>query len=78
VRRNTRIPEDFTLTPDLTEYVEKTIPDAEPSSMFEKFKDQAIAKAWEYADWARAKDSGHFAAGQYPRRAGANGVVNWR
>lgn len=76
-KRCSRIPEDFTLTSDLSAYVSKTIPDADPVAMFEKFCDQARAKAWEYADWPRAlqtycrnaaPDSGHFAAGQYPKK----------
>lgn len=84
-KRVTRMPEDFTLTPDLASYVSKTIPDADPEAMFEKFCDQARAKAWEYADWARAlqtycrnaaKDSGHFAAGQYPKKHAA-GEQHW-
>lgn len=86
------LPDGFGLTPELTAYVTQTIPDCEPSAMFAKFVDQAKAGGWVYADWSRAfqtyvrnaaPDSGHFAAGQYPRKGGgeqrmANGqVVRW-
>lgn len=70
-------PEGFAMTPELTTYVTQAIPDCEPSAMFAKFMDQAKAGGWVYADWVRAfqhyvrnaaPDSGHFAAGQYPRK----------
>lgn len=80
------LPDTLALTPDLLAYVSKTLPDADPAAMFDKFREQATAKGWQYADWAKAfqiycrnsaKDSGHFAAGQYPKRAGAE-PVTWR
>lgn len=77
------IPDEFTLSASLADYVVATIPDADPPALFAKFADQARAKAWTYADWPRAfqcyvrncaPKSGHFAAGAYPRR-GAGGIV---
>lgn len=82
-RRKVTLPESFALTADLTAYIGKAIPDADPEALFAKFTDQAAAGAWEYADWSKAfrgyvrncaPKSGHFAAGQYPRR-GADGIV---
>lgn len=76
------LPGDFTLTPELTEYARARLPDANVVELFERFSDQARSKAWRYADWPRAwqtyvrncsPNSGHFAAGQYPK-AGAGGV----
>lgn len=71
------VPDDFSLTPDLSAYVTKTIPDCDPVAMFAKFTDQARALGWTYADWPRAfqgyvrnaaHGSGHFASGQYPKK----------
>jgi hypothetical protein len=85
--RKTGLPSDFTLTPELSTYVETTIPLADPPQLFAKFLEQAKAKAWEYADWRMAfqtycrnckPDSGHFAAGQFPRKTSSSihaGVV---
>lgn len=82
----TPIPEDLTLTPELTAYVRQTLPDANAEALFEKFTDQAKAADWRYLDWTRAfqtycrnaaKDSGHFAAGQYPKLHGSSEVI-WR
>lgn len=81
--RKTRIPDDFFLSPDLTAYVNKILPLADPLALFEKFSEQARAKGWENVDWAQAfqgycrnahDDSGHFGAGQYPKKA--NGAVH--
>lgn len=82
------IPDDFSLTPDLSAYVVKTISDCDPVAMFAKFTDQARAAGWAYADWPRAfqgyvrnaaPGSGHFAAGQYPKKSSGNGLegVKW-
>lgn len=73
------IPEGFSLTPELSAYVAAQIPDADASGLFAAFADQAKARGWEYADWPRAfqvyvrhckPNSGHFAAGQYPKVGG--------
>lgn len=78
----TRLPPDFTLTSELATYATAKLPDCDPASLFEQFAGQARAKGWEYVDWPTAfqvycrnarKDSGHFSAGQYPRRS-AGGV----
>lgn len=82
------VPEDFKLDSDLSAYVSKTIPDADPIRLFEKFTDQARAAGWTYADWPRAfqgyvrnaaPGSGHFAAGQYPKKSSGSGLegVQW-
>lgn len=75
--RKTTIPNDF--TPDLA-YASTHLPDVDAAALAELFASQAAAKGWEYADWSRAWQtyvrnsapaSGHFAAGQYPRRVAA-------
>lgn len=88
-KRNVPIPEDFSLTADLTAYVAKEIPDADASALFAKFTDQARAKCWVYADWQRAfqtyvrnaaPKSGHFAEGQYPKKSSSDPFagVKWQ
>ena len=81
----TTIPPSFAFSDDLRSYVQKNLPDADPDALFEKFCDQAASKAWTNADWRRAfqtyvrncaPNSGHFAAGQFPRKPQA-GKVNW-
>lgn len=81
----TTIPPSFAFSDDLRSYVQKNLPDAEPDGLFEKFCDQAASKGWTNVDWRRAfqtyvrncaPDSGHFAAGQFPRKPQA-GKVNW-
>lgn len=76
--RKTRRPSDFTLTPELLGYITTHLPAADPQQLFAKFCEQADAKGWEYVDWPKAlqtyvrnakPDSGHFSAGQYPRRS---------
>lgn len=71
------LPEGFTLTPDLADYVAKQIPDADPVGLFEDFCGKAKQKGWQYVDWNAAfqtycrnakPTSGHFSAGQYPKR----------
>jgi uncharacterized protein YdaU (DUF1376 family) len=71
------LPDDFALTPELARFAAANLPDANVTEMFEAFRGKAIAKGWKYANWPRAwqefvrnarKDSGHFAAGQYPKR----------
>jgi uncharacterized protein YdaU (DUF1376 family) len=78
------LPESFSLDPELSAYVTAKIPDADPAAMFEAFCGAARAKGWQYVDWRQAwqtyvrncaPNSGHWAAGQYPR-AGA-GAVRW-
>lgn len=82
-KRQTGWPEGFTLTDDLREYATKNLPQVDPSALFEKFRDQALAKSWAYADWSKAfqtyvrncaPNSGHFAAGQYPKIGGG---IKW-
>jgi hypothetical protein len=82
-RPKTPIPEDFTLTPQLTEYAKARLPDVDPVALFESFKGKATAKGWAYADWSQAlqefirncaPNSGHWASGQYPK---ANGSIKW-
>lgn len=76
--RKGRRPADFTLSPNLRGYVEQQLPQADADQFFTQFCDQADAKGWEYVDWAKAfqtycrnakPDSGHFAAGQYPKKS---------
>lgn len=76
------LPDAFELTPDLARYAAAKLPDANVTEMFEGFKGKAVAKGWKYADWDRAwqefvrncrKDSGHFAAGMYPKINGSKG-----
>lgn len=76
----TELAADFILTAELRTYLAKTLPDADAPALFEKFCDQARAKSWTYTDWARAfqgycrnahKESGHFAANQYPKLPGS-------
>lgn len=83
-KSETTIPEDFTLDDDLTAYVRRTIPDADPTAMFEDFRTKATAKGWKHANWRAAfqtyvrncrQGSGHWAAGQYPRIGGA---IQWQ
>lgn len=78
----TPLPEDFTLTPDLAEYATERLPHVDAEALIESFRGKAQAKGWEYANWRQAfqefirnasPKSGHFAAGQYPRKGG-NGV----
>jgi uncharacterized protein YdaU (DUF1376 family) len=77
-----RIPDDFALSENLLDYAQQHLPDANVDAMFEGFCGKAKAKGWEYADWDRAwqefvrncrKDSGHWAAGQYPKLNGGKG-----
>jgi hypothetical protein len=80
--RKTTFPDSFALSPDLAAYAAEHLPDADVPEMFEGFKRKALAKGWTYASWDRAWQefvrncrvgSGHFAAGQYPKK-GAGGV----
>lgn len=85
--RGIPLPEDFTLTPELRAYVELHLPSADPGQHFEKFRELAQAKGWQYASWSAAfqgytrnarDDSGHFSAGQYPKKSNGSlhaGVV---
>jgi hypothetical protein len=78
------IPDDFTLTPELAAYIAQHLPDADADALMADYRAKAQAKAWTYANWSMAfqtycrnakPDSGHFSAGQYPKRramAGSN------
>lgn len=79
-RKNPEVPwpSDFSLTDELRAYAEQHLPSVDALGLFEQFHNQALAKAWKYADWARAwqtyvrncaPNSGHWAAGQYPKRS---------
>lgn len=77
-RPKTPIPDDFGLTEDLRAYARDHLPGVDPDALFESFRGKALAKAWEYANWTQAlqeyirncaPNSGHWAAGQYPRGA---------
>lgn len=85
--RKTEIPDGFTLTPDREAYIRAKIPDADPAALIEAFASKAKAKGWTYVDWDQALQtyvrncapgSGHFAAGQYPRRGIAAGGIQWQ
>lgn len=82
----TRLPPDFTLTSELATYATAKLPDSDPALLFEQFTGQARAKGWEYVDWPAAfqtycrnarKDSGHFSAGQYPRKSAGGMHDGW-
>lgn len=84
VSRKTPIPDGFTLDAELAAYVTAKIPDANASEMFEAFCGAARAKGWTYSDWRQAwqtyvrncaPNSGHWAAGQYPKQGAAG--VRW-
>jgi hypothetical protein len=72
----TTIPDDFVLDEDLTHYVTEKIPDASATKLFESFCGKARSKGWLYSNWRQAfqefvrncaPNSGHWAAGQYPK-----------
>jgi uncharacterized protein YdaU (DUF1376 family) len=82
-KTKTLIPEDFALTEELQRYAVTHLPDVDPSALFESFRGKAMAKGWAYANWEQAlqefvrncaPNSGHWAAGQYPK---INGNVKW-
>lgn len=71
------LPEDFVLTPELEAYAEERLPDVDCTELIESFRGKARAKGWVYANWRQAfqefirncaPNSGHFAAGQYPKK----------
>ena len=77
-------PDDFTLTPELAQYAIDRLPGVNPNELFEQFRGKALAKGWTYANWSQAlqefirnvqPNSGHWAAGQYPKSAGA---IQWQ
>jgi hypothetical protein len=83
--QKTGFPEGFSLSPELERYAVDRLPGVDPVEMFASFRGKAEAKGWEYVSWPRAfqefvrgamPGSGHFAAGQYPRRAGSD--ITWR
>jgi hypothetical protein len=82
-RTKTQIPDDFALTDELRQYAVAHLPDVDPAAFFESFRGKALAKGWAYANWDQAlqefvrncaPNSGHWAAGQYPK---INGSVKW-
>lgn len=80
----TTIPSDFAMDDPLRKYAADHLPNVDADELFEKFRDQAITKAWRNADWRRAfqtyvrncaPNSGHWAAGQYPKN---HGGIQWQ
>ena len=78
-------PDDFVLTPELEQYAIERLPGVVPAELFEQFRGKALAKGWTYANWTQAlqefirnvrPNSGHWAAGQYPRTS--EGGVQWQ
>lgn len=76
----TSLPDDLVLDAELEAYVVKHLPDSDPARFMESFRGRAIAKGWQYANWRQAfmdqvrdamPDSGHWSAGQYPRKPAA-------
>lgn len=74
----TALPEGFALDGELTAYASERLPECDVGALFEGFVGKARAKSWVYADWRQAwqefcrncaPNSGHWAAGQYPRLA---------
>lgn len=85
--RAVRLPQGFALSPDLSVYASEKLPDCDPVQLFAKFCEQAQAKGWEYVDWRAAfqtycrnarADSGHFSAGQYPRKGSNDSLAGVR
>lgn len=81
----TSIPEDFDLDPELEQYIADHLPDADPRALMDSYRRKALAKGWAYANWRQAfqefvrnasPNSGHFAAGQYPRKPEAE--LRWQ
>lgn len=82
--KKTRLPEDFSLTPELEQYAVERLPSVNPPELLASFRGKAGAKGWEYVNWRQAfqefvrnamPNSGHFAAGQYPKKSsGDNGL----
>lgn len=80
------LPEDFGLDPELEQYALDHLPAVDPKALMEKFRLQARTKQWTYADWRLAfmtyirncaPTSGHWAAGQYPKKV-AGGNSRWQ
>jgi uncharacterized protein YdaU (DUF1376 family) len=81
------IPEDFGLTPERKAYAEQHLTAVDAEALMATFRSMALAKGWVYADWDQHwqtlvrqwnADSGHWSAGQYPRRVNGglhSGVV---
>lgn len=74
------LPEGFSLDAELRDYAEAKLPDADVAAIFDDFRGKAVASGWAYIDWRQAwqnfirsaaPGSGHWSAGQYQRRAGA-------
>lgn len=77
------LPDDFTLTAELAAYAQEQLPDADVTRLFANFTTDAGAKGWKYASWPKAwqgycrnarKDSGHFAAGVYPKTSSGQSI----
>lgn len=76
----TPIPDDFSLTDELRAYAALHLQHVDADALYESFRGNALAKGWEYANWAQAlqafirncaPNSGHWAAGNYPKVPGA-------
>lgn len=53
-KRKNHLPENFTITPLMTQWAEKNAPGIDPVSETEKFKDYHTAKGSTFADWVAA------------------------
>jgi uncharacterized protein YdaU (DUF1376 family) len=80
--RKTRLPDDFALTPELEQYASDRLPSVNLPELLASFRGKAEAKGWEYVKWGQAfqeyvrncaPNSGHWAAGQYPRKGQHSG-----
>ena len=76
--QKTTIPDGFGLDPELEQYVIERLPGADPPAVMDSFRGKAEAKGWTYVNWRQAfqeyvrncaPNSGHWAAGQYPKVA---------
>lgn len=77
----TPLPDDFALDADLERYAQAHLPAVDPPELLESFRGKATAKGWTYANWRAAfqefvrncaPESGHWAAGQYPKTGSSN------
>jgi len=73
----TTLPADLKLDDELQGYTESKLPEVDATAFFEGFCGKALSKGWTYSNWRQAymefcrnaaPDSGHWAAGQYPRK----------
>jgi hypothetical protein len=72
----TPYPDDLAWDDKLRQYATERLPDVDVDALIESFRGKALAKGWKFANWRQAAqeyirncapNSGHFAAGQYPR-----------